>query len=83
MSARLRLNAPWLENSVRQDCDISHSTRETTSSCADRHVRIRRPIIILLLLCVLVWFMALYNTDYCGQTWQDDLTQTVGCQFFE
>ena len=25
MSARLRLNAPWLENSVRQDCDISHS----------------------------------------------------------
>ena len=25
MSARLRLNAPWLENCVRQDCDISHS----------------------------------------------------------
>ena len=25
MSARLRLNAPCLENSVRQDCDISHS----------------------------------------------------------
>ena len=25
MSARLRLNAPWLENCIRQDCDISHS----------------------------------------------------------
>ena len=25
MSARLRLNAPWLESSVRQNCDISHS----------------------------------------------------------
>ena len=25
MSAPLRLNASWLENCVRQDCDISHS----------------------------------------------------------
>ena len=25
MSARLRLNAPWLENCVHQDCDIWHS----------------------------------------------------------
>ena len=25
MSARLRLNAPWLENCVRHDCDISNS----------------------------------------------------------
>ena len=25
MTARLRLNAPWLRNCVRQDCDISHS----------------------------------------------------------
>ena len=25
MTARLRLNVPWLENCGRQDCDISHS----------------------------------------------------------
>ena len=25
ITARLRLNAPWLDNCVRQDCDISHS----------------------------------------------------------
>ena len=25
MTARLRLNVPWLENCVRLDCDISHS----------------------------------------------------------
>ena len=25
MTARLRLNVPWPENCVRQDCDISHS----------------------------------------------------------
>ena len=25
ITARLRLNEPWLENCVRQDCDISHS----------------------------------------------------------
>ena len=25
MTARLRLNAPWLRNCVRQDCDISHT----------------------------------------------------------
>ena len=25
MTAQLRLNAPWLRNCVRQDCDISHS----------------------------------------------------------
>ena len=25
ITARLRLHVPWLENCVRQDCDISHS----------------------------------------------------------
>ena len=25
ITARSRLNVPWLENCVRQDCDISHS----------------------------------------------------------
>ena len=25
ITARLRFKAPWLENCVRQDCDISHS----------------------------------------------------------